>query len=361
MRFYDMLQLDPGTLKKKIRSAELPKERHKLTAAMIARTILIVIFAIIMISPVANVFGPENSPMGVALFCILLGIRFVDFGYRIQDSMINFAVVLLLLVFAPVAAAHVNVVLSMLIHISAFFLILFMTSDRPELGNSGLYTFAYIYLSGNPVTGVLLGKRLALAFVGYVLCGAILFAKHRKNNQDVRFVDKVKQFRLADKKMQWLLQLAMGVGIMLALGTALHLPRMMWAAFACGSIVGCYSAGAVEARKRAVQRFLGVLIGSAIFFVFYPMVPESVQSLFGPLGGLCLGLCTKYRYQTACNCLGALFMATSLYGVQESVVLRISQNFVGLIFGVVFLVAFQKVMSMCFSTKNSENPLPQAE
>ena len=361
MRFYDMLQLNPGVLKKKIRSAELPKERHKLTAAMVARSILIVIFAIIMISPVANVFGPENSPMGVALFCILLGIRFVDFGYRIQDSMINFAVVLLLLVFAPVAAAHVNVVLSMLIHISAFFIILFMTSDCPELGNSGLYTFAYIYLSGNPVTGVLLGKRLALAFVGYVLCGAILFAKHRKNNQDVRFVDKVKQFRLADKKMQWLLQLAMGVGIMLALGTALHLPRMMWAAFACGSIVGSYDAGAVEARKRAVQRFLGVLIGSAIFFVFFPMMPESVQSLVGPLGGLILGLCTKYRYQTACNCLGALFMAASLYGVQESVVLRLSQNFVGLIFGVVFLVAFQKVMSLCFSTKSSENPIPQAE
>ncbi len=361
MRFYDMLQLDPGTLKKKIRSAELPKERHKLTAAMIVRAILIVIFAVLIISPVATVFGPENSPMGVALFCILLGIRFVDFGYRIQDSMINFAVVLLLLVFAPVAAANVNVVLSMLIHITAFFTILFMTSDRPELGNAGLYNFAYIYLSGNPVTGALLGKRLALAFVGYVLCGAILFAKHRKNHQNVRFVDKVKQFRLADRKMQWLLQLAMGVGIILALGNALNLPRMMWAAFACGSIVGCYSAGAAEARARAVQRFVGILIGSAIFFVFYPLMPASVQSLFGPIGGLCLGLCTKYRYQTACNCLGALFMAAGLYGVQGSVVLRLAQNFVGLIFGLVFLVAFQKVMSLCFSEKKAETPTAQTE
>lgn len=361
MRFYDMLQLDPGTLKKKIRSAQLPKERHKLMAAMVVRTFLIVAFAIIMISPVATLFGPENSPMGVALFCMLLGIRFVDFGYTIRDSMLNFAVVLLLLVFAPAAAAHVNLVLSMLIHISAFFVILFMTSDRPELGNSGLYTFAYIYLSGNPVTGALLTKRLLLALVGYVLCGAILFAKHRKNHRDVRFLDKVRKFRLTDQKMQWLLQLAMGVGILLAIGTALNLPRMMWAAFACGSIVGYYSAGPKEASARAVQRFLGVLIGSAIFYVFYPLVPESVQSLFGPLGGLCLGLCAKYRYQTACNCLGALFMAASLYGVQESVALRIAQNFVGLVFGIVFLAVFQKVMSLCFSTGNSGNPTAGAE
>lgn len=88
-----MLQLDPATLKNKIRSAEQPKERRKLTAAMIARSLLIVFFAIVIISPVSKVFGAENSAMGIAVFCILLGIRFVDFGYCIKDSLINFAVV----------------------------------------------------------------------------------------------------------------------------------------------------------------------------------------------------------------------------------------------------------------------------
>lgn len=359
MRFYDMLQLDPGTLKKKIRSAELPKERRKLMVAITVRTFLIVMFAILLISPAGKVFGAENSPMAVALFCILLGIRFVDFDYCIKDSMINFAVVLMLLLFAPCLTARANALLALLIHISAFFVILFMTSGRPEMGNSGLYTFAYIYLSSNPVFGDQLWRRVLLTLVGYVLCGAILLAKHHNKNQSVRFWSKMQNFSLADNKNQWLLQLTLGVSIVLTVGNLFHLPRAMWAAYACGSIVGCYSATGVEAKGRAIQRMIGTIIGSLAFFVVYSLLPVSLKSMVGPLGGLCAGFCTKYRYQIACNCLGALFMATSLFSVPQTMVLRLGQNLVGLLFGVVFLMLYQKVMSLCFASKTTggaQNP-----
>lgn len=355
MRFYDALQLDPSVLKKKIRMAELPKEKRKLLLAMAARSLLIVLFAILVISPVASVFGEENNAMAVAMFCVLLGLRFVDFNYCIKDSLINLAVVFLLLLVAPSAAANVNVILAALIHISAFFIILFMTSDQPEMGNAGLYTFAYIYLSGNPVTGELLWKRALLTLVGYVVCATILFVKHRKKNPTVRFWDLVAQFRLSDKKIQWELQLAMGVGLILALGSFLKLPRMMWAAFACGSILGCYSATAVEAKERLIQRMVGAVAGSLVFFLGYQIVPESLISLFGPLGGICMGFCTDYRYKTACNCLGALMMATSIYGMQESVFLRVANNFWGVIFGFAFLVLFQKVVNMCSMPATQES------
>lgn len=354
MRFYDALQLDPSVLKKKIRAAEQPKERRKFTAAMIARSFLIVLFAILMISPVATLFGPENSAMAVAMFCILLGIRFVDFGYCIRDSLINLAVVFLLLLLAPCAAASVNPLLGVVIHFAAFFSILFMTSDCPEMGNAGIYTFAYIYLSGNPVTGALLWKRGLLTLVGYTLCAVILFVKHNKKNQDVRFWTLVKQFSLSNKKTQWHMQLALGVSVVLALGTFLNLERMMWAAFACGSILGCYSATPAEAKTRAVQRMVGTLAGCLVFFLGYQMMPEALRPLFGPLGGICLGFCTDYRYKTASNCLGALFMATGLYGVNHSVVLRVMHNFWGVIFGFVFLILYQKVVNKCFASEASD-------
>lgn len=355
MRFYDALQLDPSCLKQKIRAAELPGERRKLMAAMAARALLIVLFAIVTISPVSTVFGPENSAMAVAMFCVLLGLRFVDFGYCIKDSLINLAVVFLLLLIAPVTAANVNPLLAAVIHFAAFFIILFMTSDQPEMGNAGIYTFAYIYLSGNPVTGDLLWKRALLTLVGYLLCATILFVKHRKKNPEIRFWDMVSQFRLSNKKTQWHIQLALGVGILLALGSFLHLPRMMWAAFACGSILGCYSATAVESKNRVVQRMVGACAGSLVFFLAYPLMPQSLRPLFGPLGGICLGFCTDYRYKTACNCIGALFMATALYGVQGSVFLRVMDNFLGVAFGYVFLVLYQKVMNACFASTASNS------
>ncbi len=355
MRFYDALQMDPSFLKKMIRGSEEPKERRKLMVAIAARSVLTVLFAILMIAPAAPVFGPENSAMAVALFCILLGIRFVDFGYCIGDSLVNLAVVFLLLLIAPWAAASVNPFFAGIIHILAFFTILFMTSNRPEMGNAGIYTFAYIYLSCNPVSGELLWKRGLLTLVGYVLCGAILFGKHRKKNKDIRFKDLLVQFRLSDKKTLWQVQLALGVGLILTLGSALHLPRMMWAAFACGSILGYYSATGAQIKERIGQRIVGAVAGSLIFLVVYSFLPESMRPILGPLGGLCLGFCTDYRFKTACNCIGALFMATAIFGLHQSVVLRVVHNVAGVIFGYVFLLLFQKVTDKCLSVKSAEN------
>lgn len=350
MRFYDALQLDPSYLKQKIRDSQSGQERRKLMAAIPVRSILTVLFAIIVISPVGKIFGAQNSAMAVAMFCILLGLRFVDFGYCIKDSLVNLAIIFSLLLFAPSIAASTYLPLALLIHFSAFFTIIFMTSDRPEMGNSGIYTFAYIYLSGNPVTGDLLWKRALLTLIGYVLCAAILFAKHHQKNPEVRFWDKVTEFSFSNKKIQWFIQLALGVSIMLALGTFFNLQRMMWAAFACGSILGGFSFGAEEARERLFQRLIGTLAGSLVFFLVYQIMPQSLIPLLGPLGGICLGFCTKYRYKTASNCLGALFMATGMYGLNYSIFLRIFNNIVGVAFGYVFLVLFQKAADMCFSS-----------
>ena len=53
----------------------------------------------------------------------------------------------------------------------------------------------------------------------------------------------------------------------------------------------------------------------------------------GPLGGLCLGFCTDYRYKTAMNCFGALMLGTGIYGLQGAVILRIADTFLGVTFG----------------------------
>lgn len=355
MQFYNALQLDPSVLKKRIREANITKDKWKNFFAMALRSILIVLFAIAMISPVSKVFGAENSPMAVAMFCALLGLRFVDFGYCIKDSLINLAVVFALLLFAPVLATNSQPVLAAIIHSCAFFIILFMTSDKPELGNAGIYTFAYIYLSGNPVTGDLLWKRAGLTLIGYVLCAAILYGKHHKKNQNVRFSQMVTNFSLSNKKTQWQLQLALGVGILLALGSYLNMKRMMWAAFAGGSILGCYSATATDLKKRFGQRMVGTIVGVVIFFLAYQLIPESLRPILGPLGGICLGFCTDYRFKTASNCIGALFMATGLYGLEKSVCLRVINNFLGIGFGYVFLILFQKLMNKCLNSRTPES------
>ena len=85
MKFYDALQMDPAILKRKIAACGTKQEKMYYWVAMATRSVLIVAFAIVFISLLSGVFGSDNTPMAVALFCILLGIRFVNFEYCIGD------------------------------------------------------------------------------------------------------------------------------------------------------------------------------------------------------------------------------------------------------------------------------------
>lgn len=347
MRFYDMLQLDPAILKSKIRAAETVGERRRIWAAMALRSFLIVAFSIAFIAPLGSVFGTENNPMGVALFCILLGIRFVDFGYCIKDSMLNLAIAFSILLVAPVVTAFVHPLVAVCIHFAAFFTILLMTCDKPEMGNGGLYGFAYVFLTGNPVTGVLFWKRAGLTLVGYLLCGAILYFKHRNKNKDVRFRQIAAQFDMSQEKSRWQLRMALGVSLVLTLGNFFRMERFMWMGFACASLLSSYPY-TVNIKERVWQRILGVVVGSALFFVVYQVTPDSMHGILGPLGGLCLGFSVDYHYKTAINCFGALMLASGLYGVHGAILLRIQHNVLGVILGFVFISLYQKLVDKRF-------------
>ena len=352
LTFYDSLQLDPAGLKAAIRTAPTGRQRNRLRLAMLVRAILIVGFSIVLIAPISSLFGAENSCVGVVLLCILLSIRFVDFGYCIRDSLINLGLSFFILWTAPALAALTHPVLGAVIHFAALFALFVMTSQRPEMGNGGLYAFSYIFLTGNPVSGELLWNRGLLLLLGFVLCGSVFLWKHRRKHEGQTFIGLLRQFRLSSPVCRWQLQFALGVSLLLAIGSCFRVERLMWAGFACASLLGCYSSttdGSRQTRERFSQRIVGAITGSVLFAAVYAVLPASLHGLFGPLGGVCLGFCTDYRYKTALNCFGALLLATGLYGLQGSVLLRIINNLLGAAFGFGFILLYRKVMDRRFA------------
>ena len=343
MGFYDMLQLDPAALKNAMRSAETGREKRRFFAAMALRALLLVAFAMVIIMPSGALFGSENNPVAVALFCVLLSIRFVDFGYCVRDSLINLFLIFLLLLLAPIVNEGLPLPLATVLHLAFLFTILRMSSDAPEMGNGGLYGFAYVYLTGSPVRGALLVKRAELMALGYVLCALIFYQKHHKKHGEMRYRYIAKSFDLKTKKSRWQLRMALGVSASLALGQLLQLERFMWAGFAAASVLSTYSDGSAV-RERLSHRILGVLEGSLLFFLIYQLLPEALHGLMGPLGGICLGFCTEYRFKTALNCLGALLLASGLYGLHGAVLLRIYNNLLGVGFGICTMVLFDELV-----------------
>ena len=345
MKFYDALQLDPSILKRKIAASDARREKTYYWLAIAVRSVLIVAFAIVFISLLSGVFGADNTPLAVALFCMMLGIRFVNFEYCIGDSLVTLAAVLAILVLVPSAAAVLPPVLLIPLHFAAFLALLCMTTQRPEMGNGGLYSFAYIYLAGNPVMGEALVRRGLLALVGYLICGAILFAKHRDQHRATRFHHVVRRFDLSVAVHLWQLRMALGVSLVLSAGQVFGVERFMWMGFACASLLSEYPYSG-NTFTRFWQRIVGAVAGSWGFFVLYLLTPETFHEWMGPLGGLCLGFCTDYRYKTAMNCFGALMLGAGIYGLQGAVVLRIVDTLLGVTFGLAFAVIFHRLAAV---------------
>ena len=345
MKFYDALQMDPAVLKRKIAACDTRRKKGYYWIAMAVRSVLIVAFAIVLISLLSKVFGADNTPMAVAIFCMMLGIRFVNFEYCIGDSLMTLAAVLAILVLAPWAAVVLPPVFLIPLHFGAFFALLCMTTQRPEMGNGGLYSFAYIYLTGNPVMGEALLRRGLLALTGYLICGAILFAKHRNQHKTTRFHHVMRKFTLSVPVHLWQVRMALGVSLVLTAGQVFGVERFMWMGFACASLLSEYPySGNTTVRFR--QRIVGAVAGSCAFLVLYLVTPEAFHSWMGPLGGLCLGFCTDYRYKTAMNCFGALMLAAGIYGLQEAALLRIVDTILGVTFGLVFAALFHRLAAV---------------
>ncbi len=341
MNFYQLLQLDPSIIKNLMNKSDNKKEKQKYRLAMILRSLLIVLFAVVFISTANKFFGNQNSCMAVVIFCTLLGVRFVDFGYRIQDSLLNLAIVFLLLLFSPVLAYYSNVFVACIIHFISFFIILMITCDKPEMGNAGLFNFAYIFLSGNPATGHVLFQRFILTIIGYLICASIFYFKHKHKNKDITFKAKIKEYNTRSHKHHWQIKLSLGIALILSLSKFIGMERFMWAGFACGSLLADHVQNP-NILYKFWHRLFGVIIGSSAFYIVFLLVPKQLQFLIGPMGGFCLGLCTEYRHKTAINCFGALSIASSLYGLQDAVLLRIFNTIIGIIFAVIFFYVYDK-------------------
>ena len=186
-----------------------------------------------------------------------------------------------------------------------------------------------------------------LALVGYLICGAILFAKHRELHKKIRFHHVVRKFSLSNPVHLWQLRMALGVSLVLSAGQIWGMERFMWIGFACASLLSQYPYSH-DTTLRFRQRIVGAVAGSCLFFILYQLTPEALHSLLGPLGGLCLGFCTDYRYKTAMNCFGALMLGAGIYGVQQAVLLRILNTFLGVAFGLLFALLFHKVVAAKF-------------
>lgn len=141
--------------------------------------------------------------------------------------------------------------------------------------------------------------------------------------------------------------MALGVSLILSAGQIFRVERFMWMGFACASLLSEYPYSS-RVSLRFWQRIQGAIVGSCAFLILYLVMPQSLRPLMGPMGGLCLGFCTDYRYKTAMNCFGALMLAAGIYGIWGAVLLRILDTTLGAAAGLTVAVLFRRLAALRF-------------
>ncbi|WP_285035917.1 hypothetical protein [Lactococcus petauri] len=127
MNFYQLLQLDPSTLKYKVHNTDDKKKKIKFMLCLSLRAILIVLFAIFWITSLTFLFSKDTSSLALILFCILLNLRFVPFGYKLKQSIIGLGFVLFLFWLAPFIYLIPYATIQLLFHFSILFHSKFLT------------------------------------------------------------------------------------------------------------------------------------------------------------------------------------------------------------------------------------------
>lgn len=235
----------------------------------------------------------------------------VEYPFRLiwlqgKQALLSLGIVLTILGVSPLISLISVSFLQLGLHFICLPALFFLTGKNPKMGNPGLYTFSYLYLVGTVhyQSFQQLEQTFFVLVFAYLLLAFVYHVKHKKLDQEITFIQMVTENGFFNQRNIWFGYYALGISLLLFIGTHLQIDRFMWATFASSSLFSGYNT--FKLSERAKERIIGVVIGSLVSAILLFYIPTN---LLGILGGLCLGLCTSYKSKTIFNCVGAIMAA----------------------------------------------------
>ncbi len=333
MTLYQELQLSSVGSKQLIHSTTDKKEKRRHILIYNFKVYLVMAFCVALVTLYSKLTGNENSVVGVTVLLALLVLRQADFGIQTKHGLISIAGIFMILMVGPRLANILPVFGTFAVNIVCIFLLMILGCHNVIMYNHSTFVLGYLLLYGYDVSGESYRMRVVGLAVGMAVCMAV-FYKNQKNRPYRRtFVDLFREFDIHSARNIWYIKLTFIVSSAMLIVTLLGLPRAMWAGIACMSVCIPFTQ---DCPPRAVDRGLFNIVGCALFIVLYLILPESMYSMIGIIGGIGVGYSAGYKWQTAFNTFGALAIASSLFGMPMAVALRVGINVIAAAYTVVF-------------------------
>ena len=339
MTFYQELQLSSVGSKQLIKNTQDKKEKRRHILIYNFKVYLVMAFCFAFVTIFSQIFGLDNSVVGVTVLLSLLVLRQADFGIRTTHGILSIGGIFAILMIGPRVANIVPPIMAFAVNIICILLLMILGCHNVIMSNHSTYVLGYLLLFGYDVSGQAYRLRVIGLFIGMVICMAV-FYKNQKNRPYRRtFLDLFREFNRFSARSRWYIRLTLIVSSAMLIMTLLGLPRAMWAGISCMSVCMPFTE---DAKERARLRGTYNIVGSLIFIVLYLVLPESMHPYIGVIGGIGVGYSAGYAWQTVFNTFGALSIASGLFGMPAAVALRIGAN----VFGAVYTVACNYVLGI---------------
>lgn len=332
MTFYQELQLSSVGSKQLIKNTQDKKEKRRHILIYNFKVYLVMAFCFAFVTIFSQIFGSDNSVAGVTILLAVLVLRQADFGIRTSHGILSIGGIFAILMIGPRLANMLPPFMAFGVNIICILLLMILGCHNVIMSNHSTFVLGYLLLFGYDVSGQSYRLRVIGLLVGMIVCMAI-FYKNQKNRPYRRtFLDLFREFDRFSARSRWYIRLTLIVSSAMLIMTLLGLPRAMWAGIACMSVCLPFTQ---DCPPRAVDRGLFNIVGCALFIVLYLILPESMYSMIGIIGGIGVGYSAGYKWQTAFNTFGALAIASSLFGMPMAVALRVGINVISAVYTVI--------------------------
>lgn len=355
MNFYQELQLNQAGSKNLIRNSKSPKEKIYHTIVFLIKIAVTVGFCFFFVTFFSMIFGNENSVAGVAILLSLLAFRQVNLGYDVGQSSFVMAGMFVILIFGPHLANMFGPQIGFLINFSCMMLMTIFGCYEIRFFNHATLLLSYILLYGNDVTGELYTRRMAGLAIGGIWIVLCLYRNHKHIEHKDSLRDVMDAVSINASRTRWHIKVSLGISQAMLIGELIGIPRVMWIGIATMSVI--HPSNELRKKNHMFYRFAGNVFGCVLFLGLLAVLPKSMYGLIGVIGGVGVGFCVSYKWQTVFNSFGALGLAMAIFGLKTAIILRVLNNAIAVAFVFVYVPLFDKILELATQTKVSKELL----
>ena len=342
MTFYQELQLNQAGSKSLLKNSKTMKEKLYHTFVYMVKIAITMVFCFAFVTASSIILGKDNSIVGVVVLLCVMVFRNADLGIHTGHSTWLLALFFVIMTVCPHLANQLSALPALLINIAALAVLILFGCHNPFMFNQSTLVLGYLLLYGYDVTGKSYQMRLTGMALGAALTCFVFYRNHKNRTYKRNLNDLVQEFDISSSRTKWQLCQIICVPAVLCIAELCNMPRAMWAGIAAMSAILPFME---DMQYRVRKRIVGNIAGVICFIVLYFLLPSSIYTYIGILGGIGVGLSAKYGWQAVFNTFGALAIATESYGLKGAVGLRVIQNVFGVVFALIFCSMFYWLMS----------------